>query len=206
MDDFRGVIRKHPLLVDYVVDELLALEVVRISGDGTVCGCMKLKVKMTEGEVLEWQEYWPDRDVLLELLKEPQRFRAIQNQLRVRGEKCGHWTVLHALYNLVKEGLVVKIDKEYGLKQPDEVGTERPADGLLDEVLGYLEGLEEVSGMDLHRAMKHLGFTIGLRDFTEKLDEWVGDGLLVRPDPEKPFLYALKKEGSDEEMPAEVEV
>lgn len=123
LSDARKGIASHPLTAEYIVDLLASRGILRVTADGAVVGCGASGVAAAgakESGPKPWDPRWPKKDRILSLLdyewEEPQewmKMRALQGWLKEEGEVSSHWFTLHALWNLMKEGLVEKSDSGY---------------------------------------------------------------------------------------------
>lgn len=129
LDVFRGALRSHPLVADYVCDLLIARGVVALREDGSVVGVVGEGESTARGKRAavsarkgEWKDHWPERGELIDCIRGYDEdgtisFGDLQTWLKELGEPHGHWIVLHALWNLMEAGIVRKEGKKYSLTE-----------------------------------------------------------------------------------------
>lgn len=127
LDVFRSALRSHPLIADYVCDLLVARNVVAVRDDGSVIGVAAGAItgRAAAAPKGTWKDNWPNRSELIESIRgfdedETAAFGDIQQTLKEIEEPFAHWIILHALWNLMAEGVVEKRGKKYAVTPKGE--------------------------------------------------------------------------------------
>lgn len=111
----RSDLVKHPLVGEYLFDVLQERGVLSITSEGKVIPLEKgRKRKDPKAAVsMEWKPGWPDRKMLMFCVDDGGTLKNIRGLLTDGSKIYGHWTTLHALWRLMKDGDVVKTDDGY---------------------------------------------------------------------------------------------
>lgn len=127
----RADLSKHPLAGEYLFEVLQERGVLSIISDGGVIALEKgRKRKDPKAAVsVEWKQTWPDRKMLMFCVEDGGTLKNIRGLLQDGSKTYGHWTTLHALWRLIKDGDVVKSADGYAWSEKYRASTGQPEAG-----------------------------------------------------------------------------
>jgi hypothetical protein len=143
----RVAIAEHPLTPEYIVDLLCSRGIIRVTDSGSVVGCGESSTgPVGDDGPKPWDPRWADKKRIMAWLDcdedgDGVKFRKLQEYLESDNQPHSHWLTLHAVWNLMKEGLVEKRQDGYRLTKSGRAVT--AARAARDEAV-FLECLKKV--------------------------------------------------------------
>jgi len=183
LDSCREWVRNNPMTGDFVVHQLLQDKALAMKEDGSVVGVKtSAEVKQAGGPNFnvstEWKSTWPQRSFLESIImdNQPVKLREIQEYLKQAGQPNGHWFVLHAIWALMKLGVVSKEGKGYS---PLSASVQKNTT-LIDILNQVIAGEQNKKTLgDIHAlTQKHM--KMGKNELFEELKKLTENGIVMR--------------------------